>query len=324
MDEDKKTRDVWDKTKVVASLLVPISVAFVGFLGTQYLQRQQTTETAHRERQQAAETRGRLYIELQTSREKADSDLRKSMFDTVIRTFLTPESREPAEPELILALELLAYNFHEVIDLGPLFKHVEGMLRKIQDDETRRQYRKRLERAAGEVTDKQLAALKNASTISYDDVFFEELAEHPEGIRLFRQSRKNENGNEGIVHLAERPDGAVCAQVDVLGADQEQKELRIRLWVYNVTASADAKEKSTLPETEVDIVFKVSFYDFPMIDNTRLANGRRIAIVLRSWDPGRAEIALVYFPGSRASLKEKPYYEELIEQLHPNQIEKGS
>jgi len=68
----------------------------------------------------------------------------------------------------------------------------------------------------------------------------------------------------------------------------------------------------------------VSFYDFPMIDNTHLANGRRIAVVLRSWEPGRADIALVYFPGSRASLKEKPYYEELIEQLHPNQMEKGS
>jgi hypothetical protein len=52
-----------------------------------------------------------------------------------------------------------------------------------------------------------------------------------------------------------------------------------------------------------------------MIDNTRLKDGKRVALVMRSWEPGRAEVALAYFPGSRASLKEKPYYEDLVEQL---------
>jgi hypothetical protein len=198
------------------------------------------------------------------------------------------------------------------------------MLRPIQPEELREQYGKRLERAASEVTDKQLAALKDASTIAYDDVFFDELKEHPEGIRLFEQSKDSGNGNEGIIQLAKTTNEITFAQVDVLGADQKHKELRIRLWVYHVTASAIKKEKAPVLVTEVDIIFKVSFYDFPMIDNTRLANGRRIAVVLRSWEPGRADIALVYFPGSRASLKEKPYYEELIEQLHPSELEKGS
>ena len=333
MATERKIRDAWDKAAVVASLLVPISVAIVYILGMYFLHSQQAAETEHRDRQQvaeaksrllqqAAETRGRLYVELQTSREKADSDLRKSMFDTVITTFLKRESREPTD--LILTLELLAYNFHEVIDLGPLFKHVETMLRPIQPEELREQYGKRLERAAAEVTDKQLAALKDASTTAYDDVFFDELKEHPEGIRLFEQSKDSGNGNEGIIQLAKTTNEITFAQVDVLGADQKHKELRIRLWVYHVTASAIKKEKAPVLLTEVDIVSKVSFYDFPMIDNTRLANGRRIAVVLRSWEPGRADIALVYFPGSRASLKEKPYYEELIEQLHPNQMEKGS
>ena len=160
-------------------------------------------------------------MELQTSREKADSDLRKSMFDTVITTFLKRESREPTD--LILTLELLAYNFHEVIDLGPLFKHVETMLRSIQPEELREQYGKRLERAASEVTDKQLAALKDASTIAYDDVFFDELKEHPEGIRLFEQSKDSGNGNEGIIQLAKTTNEITFAQVEVLGADQKHK-----------------------------------------------------------------------------------------------------
>jgi hypothetical protein len=303
MAAERKNRDTWDKLAVIASLLLPISVAAVGFLGTQYLHRQQE-----------AETKGRLYVELQTSREKADSDLRKSMFDTVISTFLKRESREPAE--LILALELLAYNFHEVIDLGPLFKHVETMLRPVEPKELREQYTKRLERAAAEVTDKQLAALKGAGTIVSDDVFFEELKQHPEGIRLFKQTKGSED-DKGIIQLAETLKASTFAQVDVLGVNPTHKELRIRLWVYHIPATAIAQGEASVAVTEVDIVFKVSFYDFPMIDNTRLEHGRRIAVVMRSWEPGRADVALAYFPGSRASLKEKPYYEELIEQLQP-------
>ncbi len=342
MAAEMKNRDAWDKTAVIASLLVPVSVAFIGILGTHFLQsqqaadvkfrnHQQAVESEFRLQQQAAETRNRLYVELQTSREKSDSDLRKSMFDTVISTFLKKESKEPAE--LILALELLTYNFHEVIDVGPLFKHVETMLRIKSAERTGQssgkdsyeQYGKRLARAASEVIDKQLAALKDASTIKYDDVFFEDLEAHPEGIRLFEQSKNTGNGNtdQGIIKLEKMQNQIRCAKVEALGVDQKNKELRIHLWVYNTKTSA-TKAEAPVQVTEVDIVFKVSFYDFPMIDNTRLANGRRIAIVLRSWDPGRADIALVYFPSSRASLKEKPYYEELIEQLHPVQIEERS
>lgn len=339
MAPEKKIRDWVDVLAVIASLLVPISVALVGFFGTQYLHKQQVDESAHRDRKQAEEAKdrllqqeaankGRLYVELQTSREKADSDLRKSMFDIIIRTFLKKDSQELQDSqelkELILALELLAYNFHEVIDLGPLFKHVDTMLRSPASENLLEQYHKRLTTAAAEVTDKQLAAMKDVSTIVYDDVFFDELDNHPEGISMFKKTKDGGKGKEGIIRLAQTPEASTFAKVEVLGKDSEHKELRIRLWVYRITASAIKQWKDPVPQTEVDIVFKVSFYDFPMIDSTRLADGRRIAIVMRSWEPGRAEIALAYFPSSRASLKEKPYYEELIEQLHPSKINKGS
>ena len=53
-----------------------------------------------------------------------------------------------------------------------------------------------------------------------------------------------------------------------------------------------------------------------MIDNTRISHSQRVGIALTRWNEGNsAEIKLVYFPGSRASLKEKPYYDEVIEQL---------
>ena len=52
-----------------------------------------------------------------------------------------------------------------------------------------------------------------------------------------------------------------------------------------------------------------------MIDNTRLSHDQRCAVILKTVEDNRAEVTLVYFPGSRASLKEKPFYEDVISQL---------
>jgi hypothetical protein len=52
-----------------------------------------------------------------------------------------------------------------------------------------------------------------------------------------------------------------------------------------------------------------------MIDNTRLSNDQRVAMVLTNLNSAGAGLSLVYFPGSRASLREKPYYEEILRKL---------
>jgi hypothetical protein len=52
-----------------------------------------------------------------------------------------------------------------------------------------------------------------------------------------------------------------------------------------------------------------------MIDNTRLENGDRVALVLRRWEENSAELWVAYFPGSRAGLKDKMYYEEVIKRF---------
>ena len=55
-----------------------------------------------------------------------------------------------------------------------------------------------------------------------------------------------------------------------------------------------------------------------MIDNTRLSADQRCAVVLQKFNEGgsgTAEITLVYFPGSRASLREKTFSEDIIRNL---------
>ncbi|MBI3988141.1 MAG: hypothetical protein HY347_00845, partial [candidate division NC10 bacterium] len=61
--------------------------------------------------------------------------------------------------------------------------------------------------------------------------------------------------------------------------------------------------------------FWVGFFDFPMIDNTRLSHDQRCAIVLTAFGGSSADITAIYFPGSYASLKEKPYYQEVVQNL---------
>ena len=42
---------------------------------------------------------------------------------------------------------------------------------------------------------------------------------------------------------------------------------------------------------------------------------QRVAIVLTDMNQYGASLSLLYFPGSRASLREKPYYEEILRKL---------
>ncbi len=58
-------------------------------------------------------------------------------------------------------------------------------------------------------------------------------------------------------------------------------------------------------EVETSNTFWFGLSDFPLIDNTRLKDGDGVAVVLRRWAEGSAELALAYFPGSRASLKDR-------------------
>jgi hypothetical protein len=52
-----------------------------------------------------------------------------------------------------------------------------------------------------------------------------------------------------------------------------------------------------------------------MIDNTHLTHSERCAVALTQMTDYDMNIALAYFPSSRASLKDKPYYDDLMHDL---------
>jgi hypothetical protein len=297
-DNSGKVKDGWDKIdilmKPVGGLFTGIALAIVGYFTTNLLERQQAEQTVRLAQQQTEETNRRLYTEIMSSREKADSDLRKEMFNSIIKAFLDPQ--KASLDEKVLALELLAYNFHDVIDLSPLFKHVD---KAIEDStlDNKDQLNIQLERVAREVIDKQLAALGEAGKLTTFSVSFDQV------------DKGGQSFEEKLYPIrvdAPYLPGKRYIFVEALRRYPEVREIKIRL------ESGDPKNRF---EPEIDVIFKVSFFDFPMIDNTRLSHSQRIGIALTRWTDYGAELALVYFPASRASLKEKPYYDEVIEHL---------
>lgn len=295
MDEPKK-RDFWDKLAYVlqsgGGLITAITVAILGFIGTSYLKDREIAENAMRERMQATETNVRIYTELMSRREEAESALRKDMFVSMIQSFLKPGSI--SLDEKVLNLELLAYNFHESLNLKPLFLYIARKIR-MSGDPARKEYSERLQKVAAEITRKQMLVLE-AAGVKYDRfIDLDTLEASPGGLAL----------DEGTLVL----DGIVRHfALFVQEADAADRELKMRMEIRTA--------KDTLGTVETSSVeFWVGYSDFPMIDNTRLGHDQRCAVVLNAFESGSADITLVYFPGSYASLKEKPYYQEVVQNL---------
>jgi hypothetical protein len=120
----KAGADTPDKTKeksttpgeVLKIVAMPVVTLFLGFLFNNSLNSRQ-----------ARENNVHLYAEMMGRREEADSSLRKDMFNSILGTFLAQDSKLKPDRHLdleVLNLELLAYNFHESLDIGPLITRV--------------------------------------------------------------------------------------------------------------------------------------------------------------------------------------------------------
>jgi hypothetical protein len=292
---EHKEKDLWDKVAIVlqpvGGLMAALAVAGLGFFGSQFI-----------ERRQAEETRARFTSDLISKREEADSALRKDMFVSIIQSFLTPGST--SADDRLLKLELLAYNFHESLNLKPLFFQLERDAIKsggTKGDELR----DRLSKVAREVTRKEMVVLEEAGKSFERTVDFDDLVRNPGGIPL--------EPAKLTLNKVERNFALVVKKVDA-----RRKEMQVRLEVK--TLNEDTGEYRT-----DDAEFWVGYYDFPMIDHVRLSRDQRFAVILRNFGGGSARIAAVYFPGSYASLKEKPYVQEMVKSLlQPNKTAEGA
>jgi hypothetical protein len=282
---EPKQKDFWDKAAIVlqpvGGLLAALAVAGLGFFGSQFI-----------ERRQSEETRARFTSELISKREEADSALRKDMFVSIIQSFLRADST--SIDDRLLKLELLAYNFHESLNLKPLFFQLDREAIKSGGAQGA-ELRDRLSKVAREVTRKEMVVLEEVGKSFERNIDFDDLASNPGGIPLEPAML--------TLNKVARNFTLVVKKVNV-----GQKEMQIRLEVK--TRNGDTGEYRT-----DDAEFWVGYYDFPMIDHVRLSRDQRFAVILKNFSGGSARISAVYFPGAYASLKEKPYVQEMVQNL---------
>ena len=282
------------------------------------------------ERQQM-DTNTRLYIEMQGRREEADSNLRKDMFNSILQTFMPRDSSLRVTSEEVirqqtLSLELLAANFHESLDIAPLFKDVERRI-ALEQRSTNDELRQRLESVALQVIERQLTTMADVGSVERGDAMAAKLKSPDSTAYLMFGARTIQdpatNPGEGTSRLCltmQADDGSTHHRqfvVELAGFDERQREVLVRLVVTKPITSEQCQQSTLdlVASKEVDTNFSVGLFDFPMIDNTRLSNNQRAAVSLIALTPDVLSLKVAYFPSSRASLKDKPYYEEMTRQL---------
>lgn len=254
-DESRSEKDFWDKIEIlvrpVGALLSAAVVALIGYFGSNLIERQQNIEA-----------NVRLYSELMTRREEAESALRKDMLQTVIESFLKPEEGKQDYEKEILHLELLAQNFHESLNITPLFSSLEKRIDESSIDD-KVDYLHRLERVGREVGRKQLLTLEGAGV---SIAFWTHLLPGPDRYQVV--AHPPAEWQEEILDGVRRR-----FRVTPLALTGDfRPQLRVRLETLEW-----ADGKWTLP-TEDE--FRTGYFDFPLVDNTRLSHDQRSAVVL--------------------------------------------
>ena len=70
-------------------------------------------------RRELADQQFRLYTDLMSKREDADTQVRRGLFDKLMGSYLAPNPKDVSKR--LVALELLSLNFHDSLNLSPLF-----------------------------------------------------------------------------------------------------------------------------------------------------------------------------------------------------------
>ena len=337
MPEEKNKKRDWVEVllKAMTPIIAGLLIAWAGFIGDRVL-------TSISSKQESA----RLITELQIKREQAEMVMRKDVFDKALEALLLKKQENGGTlkdmSKQLLRLELLALNFGDSLSLSPLFAEIRKDLdrSKPAKNEDRRDYserraelRKRLEALAKRVASSQVSSLAQhgktkkiriplygyeegdscKETLFQDDEFewpndtilkqlgyddIKKIEDSEETLKIFQESTQDES-------LIELNGVKRYLQLYISHVDFCKKTANTQILLLK-------KDDST--DLEVDRTFTLDYFNFPMVDNTRLSNNHRLAIIMDSFqitgtDP-HIEIVGIIFPSEYASLRDRPGMQE--------------
>ena len=263
---------------LIATLAVPVALGYVSY----NYERAQTAR-------QANEARLRLYTELLSKREEADTGVRKGVFDKVLETYLKPGSQDLAAK--LVALELLALNFNESLDLSPLFWQLAQQI-ETEPSARRPELARQLDRITRDVKERQIALLEAVGTKRDASLELDELATTGPLI----------DADLSFPDLDPfAPEGRQLKRHFTIEVAEHDPPNR-RAWVR-------------VSSNESQWAFWVDTFDFPLVNFTRISKSERFAVVLKRYDPPSAQLTFVYFPSARSGVKDRPFIDEVISNL---------
>ncbi len=294
-----------------------------------------------------------LFAEILSKRESADSSIRASMFNTLMDQYLgvlTVDRSSDTVDNLrnqVVFLNLLINNFQEYFNSRPLFEDLYDRIKKLKEKQTAPEEIKKLENLREEIIDISQSTAKKQevmlSRIGVTKDVFVKVMEH-KCVLLYDPGNdlkiEGENGNlmdmqlemvgkcdflgegvklskEKINELKGNDRRFFAIQIKPIGIHDH--EIKIEMAAFQ-----DFFEDNILVKREKvkSIQFGVSYFDLPYMDNTRLFDGSRFAIVLRSiFSKQWVELGIISFREEFMSLRDRPFIEDMLNKLHEGEPE---
>ena len=322
--------DLWQKVESFAKIVAAVAVT-IGSVWIPYVIGRTSEQS----------DRAKVYMQVMSEREKADTAIRQEMFKTLLTNYLGrfEDKKDVAESEesfrkRIMFLNLLTLNFQEYLNARPLFEDVYQRLEKAEerDGKDGKPYRiwgelqKDLFRVARNAASGQAAMLTRSGLSRtfnltkgkavcirlYAVEALVELTDKFEKQPLL--DRKTESCSDASVQDSRRMDKGFPA-IDVELEEVNESGVRVKVTPYQ-----ESFRNGTLNFVQAlkPIKFEVSFFDLPYMDNTRLFDGSRFALLLSYVDKKEetAEINAIIFKGEFMSLRDRPFFEEMLQKLN--------
>lgn len=322
-EEPPKKKDLWDIMQALGPALIAAAVAIIGSIYS-YQQAQITKASEMRE----------VYTKIMTERENSDNNIRASMFQMLFNAMFDKDINSASMPDNIqqikkrvMFLDVLSRNF-DTVDIKPLFEDLDGELtKKIYNDKTYSDgvqqdffaMRAELRRIGRNLSVKQLNALASLpGTVVKNVVLIEDKDKH---LMVMQDESVTSANGDGIP-----------VEIKTQGLDDGKVEISLE---YQKTKASDKGFKAPS--------FIVTFYDMPYIDNSVIDKDMRVGLVLTKYATTKeldlfreridkrlikdyedlkasgitkyAELRLIKFPAKYTGHRDRPYLQEILQDL---------
>ena len=327
-DNGREPTLVWEKLEAVGKFLAGFS-AVVGAVLIPLLLNSYTEKNRQAE----------MFVRTMTEREKSDTDIRQSMFQSLLTGYLGAikedfvRADEDSFRRRIVFLELLTINFQEFFNAKPLFEDVfAGLERKRAlapspaEQKVWADLEEKIVRVAKNIVSRQSSTLNNIGT----GVVFSIQNNKAICVRLFdRDDLATLRDTHHKTFDSYTPDTCGDSGTEDIKGSLHRQSLEIRpvaveaafatvqVVIYENQFVGNVLRTSLRTGTSR---FDISYFDLPYMDNIKMNDGSRFSLILRKTfsegDGSRsAEIEAVHFRNDFMSLRDRPLFEEMLQKL---------